>query len=191
MVKNNQLVKVAKVLFVVVTFIKKLYFHLFKITIRLKQFLFFFGSFFLLFSCTYLDVNKSKKEFIKKVDTLVDFNSVDAFPLFPICKDVPSREKQQICFQLNMSQYIYAGIKNYKVMVNREINDTVFVKLIVDSKGKTRLSSIKMSKQTSALFPKFDSIVKVSIDSLPNLYPAIKRSVPVTTEFTLPIILKN
>lgn len=132
-----------------------------------------------------------KKKPIIEVDTIVDFNSVDAFPLFPDCKDIPSRDKQQVCFQLEMSQHIYASLKKYSLNAIDSINDTVLVKLKVDASGITSLSTIQISKKTQKLFPEFDSILKVSLQNLPDLQPAIKRNMPVTTEFTLPIILKN
>lgn len=141
-------------------------------------------------SCSFFEKNY-KKEKILEVDTIVDFSSVDAFPLFPDCKAIPSRKKQQICFQLEMSQHIYASLKQYSLNTIDTINDTIFVKLKVNTLGKTSLSSIQISKETQELFPEFDSILKVSLKNLPNLQPAIKRSIPVTTEFMLPIILKN
>jgi hypothetical protein len=144
-----------------------------------------------LFSCTYFEKQVQKKASIQQVDTVVDFNSVDAFPLFPKCKDIPSRDKQQICFQLEMAQHIYASLKQYQLNSLEVLNDTVLVKLKVDALGKTSLSTIKISEQTNQLLPEFDSILKVSINNLPTLQPAIKRNMPVTTEFTLPIILKN
>jgi hypothetical protein len=153
----------------------------------------FFSVFFILIfttSCAYFE-NKSKHNPIQKVDTIINFNSVDAFPLFPNCKDIPSRKKQQICFQMEMSQHIYAALKQYSFQTKEAINDTIFVELIVNSVGKTSLSSLQISKKTQELLPEFDSIVKVSLQNLPKLQPAIKRNMPVTTAYTLPIILKN
>ncbi|MDX1830314.1 MAG: hypothetical protein R3342_12295 [Lutibacter sp.] len=141
-------------------------------------------------SCSYFN-EADRKSAIPKIDTVVDFNRVDAYPLFPVCKDIPSRKKQQICFQLQMSQYIYAALKKYSLSTNQLINDTVFVKLKINALGKTSLSSIKISDKTKELLPEFDSLLKVSLLKLPVLSPAIKRNMPVTTEFTLPIILKN
>lgn len=148
----------------------------------------FCGS--LVVSCSFFE-DKTKSNPIQKVDTIVDFNSVDAFPLFPDCSAIPSRKKQQICFQVEMSKHIYGSLKKYSLNTSEAINDTVFVKLKIDNLGKTSLSSIHISQKTQQLIPEFDSIVTVSIQNLPVLQPAIKRNMPVTTEFTLPIILKN
>lgn len=156
----------------------------------LKQILAIIFCSLLVVSCSYFE-NISKRELIQEVDTIIDFNTVDAFPLFPNCKDIPSREKQQICFQLELSQYIYASLSQYQLQVKGVINDTVLVKLKVNALGKTSVSAIQISSKTREALPAFDSIVKVSVQNLPMLQPAIKRNMPVTTEFTLPIVLKN
>lgn len=156
----------------------------------LKQLITLFFCLLLVLSCSYVE-KYSKKELIQEVDTIIDFNSVDAFPLFPNCRDIPSRKKQQICFQLEMAQYIYASLKEYQLNANGIVNDTVLVSLTINILGKTTLSNIKISAKTRKLFPNFDSIVKVSLRKLPKLQPAIKRNIPVSIEFTLPIVLKN
>ncbi len=144
----------------------------------------------LLVSCSYFNGNY-KKETIPKIDTIVDFSSVDAYPLFPACKGLTSRDKQEICFQIQMSQFIYATLNKYKLNANEVVKDTILVKLNVNALGKTSLSSIKISEKIRQLLPEFDSLLKVSLTKLPTLSPAIKRNMPVTTEFTLPIVLKN
>jgi len=156
----------------------------------IKQFLTLFICLFLITSCSYFE-NKWNSELIQEVDTIVDFNTVDAFPLFPNCKDIPSRKKQQICFQLEIAQHIYASLKQYQLNAKEVINDTIFVKLRIDALGKTSLSGIQIASKTKKLLPEFDSILKISLQNLPTLQPAIKRAMPVATEFTLPIVLKN
>ncbi len=154
-----------------------------------QLFIVFFCS-VVMVSCSYFD-NKLKREPIQKVDTIVDFNTVDAFPLFPNCKEIPSRKKQKICFQIEMSQHIYAALKKYQLTTTKIINDTVLVKLKVDFNGKISLTNIKIAEETKMLFPTLDSLIAVSLQSLPTIQPAIKRNMPVTTEFSLPIVLKN
>lgn len=156
----------------------------------LKQILTAFSCLLLVVSCSYFE-SKSMREPLQEVDTIVDFNTVDAFPLFPNCREIPSREKQQVCFQLEISQHIYGALKQYQLNAKEAINDTVLVKLKISSLGKTSLSTIQISTKTKELLPEFDSILKLSIQNLPILQPAIKRDMPVATEFTLPIILTN
>jgi hypothetical protein len=154
----------------------------------LKKHLILFGFVIALVSCSFFE-SKTKKEPIPEVDTIVDFKTVDAFPLFPNCKDIPSRQKQKICFQMEMSQYIYASLKTYEFNTSEILTDTVLVTLKINTEGITSLSSLKMAEATRELLPQFDSILRVSLKQLPVLEPAIKRAIPVATEFILPVIL--
>jgi hypothetical protein len=154
----------------------------------LKQNIVIIICLFLLVSCSFFEDRTNQ---IQKVDTIVDFNSIDAFPLFPDCENIPSRDKQQICFQLEMAQHIYAALKQYSLKASEVVNDTIFVKMVVGAAGETSLSSIKISDKTNELLPELDSIIRLTLKNIPKLQPAIKRNMPVSTEFTLPIILTN
>ena len=90
-----------------------------------------------------------------------------------------------------MAEHIYAALKEHSLNAKESVNDTVFVSIKVDVNGKISLSTIKISEKTQSLLPQFDSILSLSVKKLPALKPAIKRNMPVTTEFTLPIILTN
>jgi len=144
---------------------------------------------FLLTSCEFF----KKKEFTPAtaIDTIVDYNSVDVFPLFPSCDSIPSQEKQKICSQIKLSEHIYASLSEYQIVTSEIINDTILVKINIDKTGKTSLSNLQSSEFIKAQIPKLDSIIASGINSLPLLKPAIKRGIPVTTEFTLPIVVKN
>lgn len=144
----------------------------------------------MLVSCDFIE-KQTKRDPIPVVDTIVDFNSVDAFPLFPECSEIPSRKKQQICFQVNMSEHINAGLKKYTWNAWEQISDTVLVKVLVDKTGKTSMLGVKISPETQQFLPKFDSVLNASIVAIPQLQPAIKRDIPVSTSFVLPIILQN
>ncbi len=145
---------------------------------------------FLFVSCEFIE-KQTKREPIPIVDTIVDFNSVDAFPLFPECNEIPSRKKQQICFQVNMSEYINAGLKKYSWNSWEQVSDTVMLKLMVDKEGKISMMDVRISETTQKILPKFDSVLKESVKAIPQLKPAIKRNIPVATIFVLPIILQN
>ena len=60
-----------------------------------------------------------------------------------------------------------------------------------DNVGKTRLSSIQKTVKITQNLPKLDSILNAGLQELPLLQPAIKRGIPVSAEFSLPIIIKT
>lgn len=156
----------------------------------MKQFFLVIFCAFLLLSCSYFE-KKYKKEAIQAVDTIVDFNSIDSFPLFPACDSIPSEEKQKICSQIKLSEHIYASLKNHHFITENSINDTILVKLEVAKSGEVSLINIQSSKFIQQEIPKLDSLIAIGIKKLPILKPGIKRGIPVKTAFSLPIILKN
>jgi hypothetical protein len=66
----------------------------------------------------------------------------------------------------------------------------VYVDLLINSKGKIILETIESSQNMKILLPKLDSILRLSIARVPNMYPAIKRGIPVTTKYRLPILIQ-
>lgn len=127
---------------------------------------------------------------IPEKDT-IDYAKLDDYPIFPECDSIPSEEKQRICFQIKMSKYIYLSLNQLNINTKTYFNDTIIVKIIVDKVGKTKLSSIQKSDKISQNLPKLDSIINAGLQELPLLQPAIKRGIPVSAEFSLPIVIKT
>lgn len=125
------------------------------------------------------------------VDTIIDYKSIDNFPLFPDCDSIPSSEKQQICSQIKLSESIYASLASAHITTLRTVNDTLYLKLKINSSGEVFLTNYKASEFLHGQIPKLDSLLKKGVSNLPTLKPAIKRGIPVATEFTLPIIVVN
>lgn len=150
--------------------------------------LFFLCGLFLI-SCNFFKKKELENDLI--IDTIIDYNSVDVFPLFPKCDSIPSQEKQKICSQIKLSEHIYASLVSVDIVTTKKVSDTLLITLNIDKKGKVFLSNIKSSVYIQQQIPNLDSLIKMGIDSLPILKPAIKRDMPVATEFTLSIVIKN
>ena len=141
-------------------------------------------------SCEYLSYKKPTQVAIPKMDS-IDYSKIDDYPVFPECDSIPSQDKQRICFQMEMSKYIYLALSELNINANTTFNDTIIVKIVVDNVGKTRLSSIQKTVKITQNLPKLDSILNAGLQELPLLQPAIKRGIPVSAEFSLPIIIKT
>ena len=144
---------------------------------------------FCLISCDFFQ--KKKMDDSQLIDTIIDFSSVDVFPLFPNCEGIPSQEKQRVCTQIKLSEHLYSSLQAAEIVTLRRINDTVYLKLKVNELGKISLVDIKASAELNQQIPKMDSLILNGVMSLPNLKPAIKRGIPVATEFTLSIVVVN
>lgn len=153
-----------------------------------RLFAFFLCGFFLV-SCKFFHKKELPKDLI--IDTVIDYSLVDVFPLFPKCDSIPSQEKQKICSQIKLSQNIYASLISVNITTSKKVNDTLLVTLIIDKTGVVSLSNINSSEFIQQQIPNLDSLIENGIKDLPVLKPAIKRGMPVATEFTLPIVVKN
>lgn len=155
----------------------------------LQRFFIFFCCGLLFSSCNFFQKKELSMESI--IDSVIDFNSVDVFPLFPKCDSIPSQEKQKICSQIKLSEHIYASLSANKIITAKKVNDTIFIKLNIDKTGKVTLSKLQLTEFIQQQIPNLDSLISSAIDYLPKLKPAIKHGMPVTTEFVLPVVLKN
>ena len=72
-----------------------------------------------------------------------------------------------------------------------KLNDTLYLNLKIDSKGEVILTNFKASDYLHKQIPELDSLLQNGVLNLPKLRPAIKRGIPVTTAFILPIIIMN
>lgn len=119
----------------------------------------------------------------------VDYNSIDAYPLLPECKNSIDRTEQKACFYQKLTSRIQKSLTNNLVDVASNIHGDAMVIIKVDSKGKASVSSIILSDDIQETNQKLDIIIRASISQLPTLEPAIKQGIPITTEFLLPIII--
>jgi hypothetical protein len=74
-------------------------------------------------------------------------------------------------------------------VVTENVEDTVVVKFHISETGNLSVLSIKNKETTKEQIPNLDSLLLKSLDSLPRIFPAIKRGQQVKTEFTLPIVI--
>ncbi len=135
--------------------------------------------------------NNTKNNQVKTVNKIepIDFSSVDAFPLLPECKNITSRELQKDCFYRYLSKTIEQSLSKTKVSINNSSLDTIKVKIIVSAKGIIKVKSINISNDKE--FNELKKVIIQSIETIPQISPAIKSGIPVTTEYILPIVLKS
>jgi hypothetical protein len=146
---------------------------------------FFLLLFILITSCDKFSFSTSKNT--QLLDTIVNFSSVDTSPSFKVCSSIIDKEKKSDCFRTTIHQKIGAELQKHEFTVNISISETVFVDLLINSKGEIILDTIESSDDIKAQLPQLAAILKLSLDTIPSIYPAIKRGIPVTTKYRLPI----
>jgi len=121
------------------------------------------------------------------LDTIVNFSSVDTSPSFKVCDSIIEKQKKSDCFRATIHQEIGVELKQHQFVIRDSISEIVYVVLRINSEGTIFLEEIESSMAIKNQLPELDSILKVSITKIPKMYPAIKRGIPVTTKYRLPI----
>lgn len=135
-------------------------------------------------SCTSSSFSKSNTD--QTLDTIIDFTKVDASPSFKICERLLNDAKTA-CFRLNIQKYFIEKLQELSLTAEDHINETVYVVLKVDEKGKVSLKKLILTDVIASHFPEMNISIKKMVMDLPKLSPALKRGIPVTTEYKLPI----
>ena len=120
------------------------------------------------------------------LDTIIDFTKVDVSPSFKICKKLLDKAKTD-CFRVNIQKYFIKKLKKLSLTAENHINETVYVVLKVDENGKGSLKKLILTDEIASHFPEMNISIEKMITDLPKLSPALKRGIPVTTEYKLPI----
>lgn len=141
-------------------------------------------------SCEYFNVKKTSSESILE-EELQTFNwtEVDEYPSFSKCDKLVSKDERTLCFQEIITKTITRFLQKERIVVAQDINDTMLLKFQVSNTGELVLLEAKIDSITTQEIPNIKELLNKSLDSLPKIFPAIKRGQHVTTEFKLPIVI--
>lgn len=131
---------------------------------------------------------KTQKLVQKELDEM-DWNSVDAYPIFEECDENWTQTKQRECFENGLLEHFSETLSGFDFILDEQIDPTVQVDFLVDEKGKVTVTRIEKDTAIDRLMPEFDEIIRQSLVRIPPLAPAIKNRIPVRAKFRIPIVL--
>tara|TARA_B110000503_G_C7134541_1_gene408251 strand:+ start:960 stop:1433 length:474 start_codon:yes stop_codon:yes gene_type:complete len=152
------------------------------------MFLRFFTFLLVIVFCTSCDkLSFTKNKDLQVLDTVVDFTSVDFSPSFKVCDSLIDKTKKAACFRNTIHKKIGAELQKHSLTIKDSIDEVVFVDILINSKGEVVFQEIISTENLKQQLPQLDSLLQQSVQKLTNIYPAIKRGIPVTTKYRLPI----
>ena len=145
----------------------------------------------LLQSCQYFEKQvPDEKELLDKELKEINWNEVDEYPSFADCEKLNEAVERKQCF----FEYLTATIQE-KLAVDTLATlfpelDTIEVKVTVLPNATMEFEP--QFKKDSVAYDtiKIDSILRARLVDFPKINPAIKRGIPVKTQFVLPVIIK-
>jgi len=144
----------------------------------------------MLTSCEYFNVKKTSSEAILKEELQTfNWNEVDKYPTFSICDSLVSKPESKQCFEHVLTSHITTFLQKETIIVTQDIQDTIGLQFQVSENGVLSLMQIDVDSLTNSEIPNIKVMLSQSLDSLPEIFPALKRGQQVKTEFKLPIII--
>lgn len=156
--------------------------------ILMKRFVVFIAI--LLVSCDYFEKKKIKaKDIVSQELETIDWNAVDEYPSFSVCDSVSEKVERKQCFETTILNHVNNYLSKQSIVISEDVEDTISIKLSINKLGKIAILDIKSKPETIQVIPIIDSLLYGSINTLPKIFPAVKRGQQVNTEFVLPVVV--
>jgi hypothetical protein len=151
----------------------------------------FFSSFFFA-SCQLFDKKvPDEKELLKKQLNEINWNEVDEYPSIVDCEKIADKEQRKRCFFEFMTSTIEQKLNIDSLSTEFPKLDTIEVKVTVFPTSEVTFQPQFPKDSVAYDTIKIDSILHARLIDFPKVNPAIKRGIPVKTQFVLPVIIKQ
>lgn len=155
-----------------------------------KAFALFLFSLF--FSCQYLEKQvPSEDDLLNKQLKEINWNEVDDYPSVVDCEKLKDASQRKQCF----FEFLIANIQQKLPVDSLSIVfpelDTIEVKVTVLPNANMEFEPQFPKNSVAYDTIKIDSIMRMRLFDFPKVNPAIKRGIPVKTQFVLPVIIRR
>ncbi|KRB54187.1 hypothetical protein [Flavobacterium sp. Root186] len=142
-------------------------------------------------SCQYFEKKvPSEKELLQKELKSINWKEVDEYPTVTECETINDKKQRQKCFFDVMSQLIQEKLNVDSLSILYPDLDTIQVKVTVFPNSKMKFEPEFQKDSVAYDTIRIDSILHARLVDFPKVNPAIKRGLPVKTQFILPVIIK-
>ena len=142
-------------------------------------------------SCDRFETKKiSSEEILSEETRELNWHEVDQYPAFEECREFIQEDKSKECFGNKVANYFYARLEAKQPVVTMALNDTVYLYLRISERGVPSIDAMEVDSLVVDQLPEIRNWLTQSVDSLPKIYPATKRGIPVVTTFKMPVVIK-
>lgn len=143
-------------------------------------------------SCNWLAPKEEKtRRLVQQELSSINWNDVDQYPMFQTCGEFISKEEQRICFEDKLLEHFSKTLYDFEFILNEDVEDTIYVDFLVERDGSITVLDIEDHMTVQEQIPEFNAIITQSLKSLPEIQPALKRGIPVSAKFRIPLELNT
>ena len=133
----------------------------------------------------------SEKELLEKQIKEINWKEVDVYPSISDCEKLTDETQKKQCFFEFLSSTIQQKLSIDTLKILFPKLDTIEVKVTVNPDATMQFEPQFPQDTVAYDTIKIDSILKIKLVDFPKVNPAIKRGIPVKTQFILPVIIKT
>ena len=143
-------------------------------------------------SCQYFEKQvPNERQLLNKQLKEINWKEVDQYPYISDCEKLTDPKQRKECFFEFMASTIQKKLSVDTLKILFPKLDTIQVKVTVYPDATLEFQP-QFSKDSVAYdIIKIDSILKLKLVDFPKVNPAIKRGIPVKTQFILPVLIKQ
>jgi hypothetical protein len=147
---------------------------------------------FLALSCQYFEKQvPSEKELLEKRMKEINWQEVDEYPSIADCESLSDATQRKQCFFDFMQATIAQKLAVDTLSTLFPQLDTIEVKVTILPNANLTFEPQFPKDSVAYDTIKIDSILRARLIDFPKVNPAIKRGIPVKTQFVLPVIIKS
>ena len=159
---------------------------------QIKQLIPFFLLLLCGTSCDYFRKPLPSKEILlQKELQSIDWNQVDEYPSIAQCENITDKTQRQQCFFEYLTSVIQQKISTDTLPFLGIDIDTIVVKVTIFPDATIDFEPQFPQDSVAYYKIKIDSVLTEKLKDFPRINPALKRGIPVKTQFILPVILKQ
>ena len=121
----------------------------------------------------------------------IDWKKVDEMPSIATCDSLSDKNARQQCFFDVLSQTIQERLNADTLPSPYGMTDTLKVRVTVFPDSTVEFSPEFPADSVAYDKIKIDSMLHARLIDFPKIKPALKRGLPVKTQFTLPVVLQT
>ncbi|MFZ4671558.1 MAG: hypothetical protein ACOYLT_06055 [Flavobacterium sp.] len=146
----------------------------------------------LCFSCQYIEKKvPSEKELFEKQLKEINWKEVDEYPSVADCEKLSDKAQREQCFFDFLTTTIQEKLAVDTLSMLFPQLDTIEVKVTVFPNATMEFDPQFVKDSVAYDTIKIDSILQARLVDFPKINPAIKRGIPVKTQFVLPVVIKQ
>lgn len=146
--------------------------------------------FILISSCNWFggDV-PDKEEIVNRRLKEINWNEVSSYPTIAECEALTDKNERKACFFETLAELVQEKLGSDTIAMLYPEMDTITMQVTVFADSRLKFEPQFRGNEVAYNKAVIDSILKNRLVNFPHIEPAQKEGIPVTTKFTLPVII--